>query len=243
LLHLFVLDLVWITEKICNHIKEVEGVLPLKYEFLLQIQKGISPEIDFSEFDATFLHCAYRVANNAGNLEMVKKLYSYAGIEEKEKKLKESSPHTYSSDLNYIHEPYWSYNLLELQQYGERIIKKIEPLFIDEKSVGEDEEGKFVVVKDEKIYVRTALFGYVLPNLYLKKRLEDQKLEHLAVPRLFIIPKNKNIEFKFKMPYANTPGKSKNLKIGDAGNNSLQVSSESFTLVSRVHKRKRAQWA
>lgn len=224
---LFDANLGGIAEKICEEIQKKEK-LPEGENILLEIYKGKSPEINQKKFSEDFINLAYRVANDCKNIDMVKKLYPLTGVEKKEETLKKENPQTFSLEINYIHEPYWSYNLSQIQGYAHRIVEKIKPHFIDKKSIIKDEKGTFVLSNKEKIEVRKVSFGYVLPNLYLKKRFEDEKDKKRGVAKLFIIPKGKNAKFTFKMPYVSRPSQTMHLEFGDSGNNPLQVLTDDF---------------
>lgn len=217
---LFINNLSWVAEEIGNEIVKNGFELPYQYKILIDINNGKNLNIDSNFDNNLFTAIAYRVANDAGNMEMVEKLYTISGTEERSNQLKKNNPQTYSLEVNYIHEPYWSYNLVQLRDYGQRIIKKMTPYFIEQSSLIKDQEKLFVKSGDSVIEVVKTIFGNVLPNLYLKKQLDGSK--DRAVPRLFIIPKEKTITFKFKMPCKGDEG--------DSGNNQLQVLSESFDI-------------
>src|SRR5271169_2938608 len=100
----------------------------------------------------------YRIANTSQNFDKVEKLFETNGIKEKQNGLKEKSKNTlYSDDMGYIHEPFWSYNIVQLRDYGKRIIEKIRPYFIDEASISKgivDVDGKKVRVRQIKEFGR-----------------------------------------------------------------------------------------
>ncbi len=135
----------------------------------------------------------------------------------------ETNSHNSSSGFSYIHESFWRYNKDELKAYGERILNRIRPNFIDQSCL--DQKNGAVLIGNEKIKVRQVNeFGRVLPLLYLKDILAWKNIKDKAVPRIFIIPKNPNqINFTFHMPYLG-------MKM-DSGNNILQVESDSFTIM------------
>lgn len=200
---LYAVSLPDLAEELCVKIGRVRGDLPKEYEILRKIHKGENFEVDIKKFSPDLIHLFYRVSNDAGNIEMVNKFKD--GKEQEAIKLKELHPEAYSRDVNYIHEPYWSYNIVQLREYAERIIKKIRPYFVEEKSILVNEKGTFVVLPNrEEIRVRQVSFQYVLPNLYLKERLKEDP--NRSVPRIWILPKHENIEFTFKMPYSDKPG-------------------------------------
>lgn len=234
--NLFYNNLSTIAERIYNEIKREEKIdFPPKYDLLLKICKGENIDLtDYSE-SKDFLQLAYRVANDSGNIPMVEKLYTISGAEEKSKQLKKGNPETYSPQTNYIHEPYWSYNLVQLQEYGHRIIEKIKPYFIDESSI-EPKNNKVgnrllfeVTSGKDKILTRKVFFGYVLPNLHLKDKLKDSK--DYGVARLFVVPKEKIIKFTFKMPYYSHTD---NRVTTSVNSNPLEVLSESFDIYQEV---------
>lgn len=239
---LFGVNFGWLAEEICSKIKETKEKLPEEYEILLKIYRGESPENNFSTYSVDFINLAYKVANNTKNINMVKKLYPLSGVEEKEAALKKSNPEIYSPEMNYIHEPYWSYNLIQLQDYGERIIDKISPYFVKKRfkngqSVAKlkQDNGKeitYVAASDGAIQVRQVSFGYVLPNLYLKKRLADENDQTRAVARIFLVPKKKDVKFTFKMPYTEfgIDMDTKKLQYITTSDNPLQVLSEDFVV-------------
>ncbi|MCS5708227.1 hypothetical protein CC99x_004850 [Candidatus Berkiella cookevillensis] len=169
----------------------------------------------------------YIQANLDGNLEIVASLYESSGILHEQEKLRKASPGLYSTDMNYIHEPYWSYNFPQLKAYGQRIVKRIQPYFIDETLVN-TANGE-VNVKGEKIKVRPIReFGRVLPLLYLQEQLAKTNKSNLAVPRLFIVPNNvEDVHFNFSLPYLD---KEHRRLVLDSGSNILTVESDSFTI-------------
>lgn len=231
---LFLNNLGSVAEEICANIRESNIKLPKEYEILCKINHGESLEVDANAYSSDFINLAYKVANNVKNVEMVKKLYPLTGVAEKEEALKKSHPEIYK---NYIHEPYWSYNLLQLKEYGDRIINKISPYFVNEDAVLEKDKSTFVISNDEEVRVRKVPFGYVLTNIYLKKCLADKNDASRAVPRIFIvpkgkdiIPKGKDIKFQFKMPYTKDGyyRDEKRLETENTGKNALEVLSNDF---------------
>lgn len=219
---LFEIDLGYMAAKICSNIIELKEELPEKYKILLQINQGQSPENDFSTFSIGFIQLAYRVANNSQNRTMVNRLYPLADVAEKAEILKKSHPMLYQ---DYIHEPYWSYNLQQLNGYGSRILEKLSPYFVKPHSV--KKENNSIIIQD--MTVREVPFGYVLPNLYLRKKL-GEKNKSKGVARIFLLPRQYNVTFTFKMPYVEGGDKMNRLKCDDVRNNPLQVLSKDFVV-------------
>lgn len=240
---LFRENLGWMAKEICVKINETKEQLPEKYEVLLKISQGDNLENDFHIYSTDFINLAYKVANNAKNINMVNKLFLHSDVKEKAENLKISNPLIY---LNYIHEPYWSYNLIQLHEYGGRIIEKIKPYFVNKDRVKTKETGRYFcdfmeewVVREEtyvcsdkeSITVREVPFGYVLPNLYLKERVDMENDKFRAVTRIFVVPKNDSVKFTFRMPYTNHLCKGKNVfDCINTGNNAMQVLSEDFVV-------------
>lgn len=233
---LFDKNLPYIAERIYNETKSrQESEFPPKYDLLLRIYKGEDLDLTGYYESEDFLKQAYRVANGAGNMPMVKKLYKISGAEKRYNQLKMENIDTYSPEVNYIHEPYWSYNLFQLQEYGHRIVEKLKPYFVEESSIKYTNKKlgnrQIFEVKSgkDKVLTRKVPFGYVLPNLYLKDKLKDSK--KYGVARLFIVPKGKIIKFTFKMPYyASSSFRVKT----DPGLNPLVILSESFDVFQEV---------
>ncbi|EKE10481.1 MAG: hypothetical protein ACD_16C00027G0006 [uncultured bacterium] len=238
---LFKENLGLMAEKICTKLTEANDDLPEKYNILLAIYRGKNPETDFVTYSTDFINVAYKVANNARNIDMVSQLYPLSGVAEVAKTLKQSNPLIY---CDYIHEPYWSYNLTQLQEYGGRIIEKIKPHFVkndrvkkiereryfcDFEEVFKVREETYICENKRAIKVREVPFGYVLPNIYLKERLMHEK--DYAVPRIFIVPKNDKVKFRFRMPYTDHFGMvEKVFKCDCTAENAMQVLSEGFVV-------------
>ncbi len=227
---LFRNNLNFVAEEVCTTINESNEKIPGKYEILLKISQGESPEINLKTVSIDFISLAYIVANNSKNISMVKRLYPLTDIEKKAESIKQSCPGIYDN-VNSVHEPYWSYNMEQLQAYGDRISKRLSPYFVTAKSVLKNKNGTFIYFGNEEIKVRTIEeFGYVLPNLYLKERLANEKDNDRAVAKLFLLPKGKKVNFKFKMPYAPTSSgmAKKVLQHGSGSNNPLEIMSKDF---------------
>lgn len=238
---LFRENLGWMAEKICTALIEANDNLPEKYHILLAIYRGNNPQTDLAVYSTDFIDLAYKVANNAKNIDMVRQLYPLSGVAEASKAHKQSNSLIY---FDYIHEPYWSYNFQELHEYGARIIEKIRPHFVKKDMVKKIERERFfcdfekvfkvreetyVCVSRPVIKVREVPFGYVLPNIYLKERLKNEK-KH-AVPRIFIVPKDDKVKFTFRMPYTDHFGmEEKVFKCDNTAENAMQVLSEDFVV-------------
>ena len=216
-----------IAEQICNHFSKTTE-LPPEILLLRQIYHGQTVKITKDTYSEDFLKVAYRVANQVNNYPMVKELYLLSGVQKVLDQFKESSPAILSSEFNYIHEPYWIYNIVELKAYGARIIEKLRPYFISLEQVNETGKDTFITSQGEKIYVRKVDFGYVLPNFYLKKRLAHTN--NFGVPRIFILPKDEmtNVTITFNMLYSKY--KKHHIEVEDKGNNPLQVFCNDFEI-------------
>jgi len=219
-----------IAERICDHFSKTTE-LPPEIRLLRQIYHGETVKITKDAYPEAFLKVAYRVADQVNNYPMVEELYSLSGVLEIFEEFKKTSPAILSPELNYIHEPYWMYNIVELKGYGGRILEKLRPYFISQEQVINEKgtgTGTFILSHSEKILVRKVNFGYVLPNLYLKKRLENNV--NFGVPRIFILPKDEksHVTITFKMPYSRF-GNTR-LERGDSGNNPLQVLCDNFEI-------------
>lgn len=207
----------------CNLDKAVH-MKKIKLSALLMLTCISVAHLSASKIDEEKLSRAYVEANTDLDFEAVRVLFENARIKEKQNHFEEVLP---SSELSYIHEPYWRYNILQLREYGERIVTKISPYFVDEGCV--DGKSKTVFHQGEAVKVRKVTeFGRVLPLIYVQEMLIRKKSKDLAVPRIFIVPtKSKPISFTFHMPYLREDCHSIVL---DSGNNSLQVESDSFDL-------------
>jgi len=167
---------------------------------------------------------AYVKANAELDFESVATLFDKAEIGKKQTLSEDELP---SSELTYIHEPYWRYNIIQLRDYGKRIIKKISPYFVDAADV--DEKNRTVFHSGETVKVRkVSEFGRALPLIYLREILERTNAKGLSVPRIFIVPtKSKKVSFTFHMPYLREEHQNMFL---DVANNILQVESDSFEI-------------
>ncbi len=227
---LFYNDLGWMAEEICKKMDEKKIELPDMTQAFLEIYQGKELNLEPEECSFIFIEVAYRIANQAGNFPMVENLYTLLSeekttLKEKVDDFREKHKETYSKALNYIHEPYWGYNIVEIRAYAQRMMEKMAPFFVKGK-YKISENGKLfnlITTEWEAFKVRKVPFGYVFPNLYLQEKLKDSK--RLGVPRLFIIPKSKTIHFKFKMPigYQNHI-----MGVSDTGNNTLEVLTDDF---------------
>lgn len=220
---LFEVNLGYMAANICSKIIETKEELPEKYNTLLQIHQGQSVENDFSSFPIDFIRLAYKVANNSQNRAMVNRLYPFADVAEKAEVLKQSHPIIYQ---DYIHEAYWSYNLEQLHDYGCRIIEKLRPTFIGPEDIRKENNAMII----QGLPVRRASFGYVMPNLYLRKKLGNSNLRSVA--KIFLLPKGDTVAFTFKMPYVEGEDKmdTKKFKYDALDDNPLQVLSKDFAV-------------
>jgi hypothetical protein len=228
---LFEINLGAVAEKICFKIKEGGEELPPTYEILLKIYQGENLDHDFTSYSLDYINLAYKTANHSRNINMVNKLFLFSNVKAEAEYIKAYRPSLY---LEYIHEPYWSYNLPQLQDYGSRIIEKIKPYFVSKDKLKNKEMEKINCVCSEEgeIQVRKVPFGYVLPNLYLRKRIEEAKDVSRAVPRIFLFPKGEDVKFSFRMPYAPDCDymDMQELKWGDTGSNPMAVLSDDFVV-------------
>lgn len=219
-----------LAEQICDHISKTTS-LPQEIDLLRQIYKGETVEITKDTYPDIFLRAAYRIANQVNNHRMVEKLYVLSGVQKQVEDFKNTNQVLLSPEFNYIHEPYWIYNIIELKEYGKRIINKIKPYFLTDYKIENINKTLFKLrIPNEKdIKVRKVPFGYVLPNLYLKKRLKNDLKR--GVPRIFIVPKpeNKDITITFKMPYSQSIGLGL-ANAFDTGDNALQVFCDNFEI-------------
>jgi hypothetical protein len=226
---LFRENLGWMAKEVCVKMNETGEKLPEECEILLKIYQGENLENSFESYPTDFINLAYKVANNAKNINMVEKLFLHSDVKEKAENLKTSHPFIY---LNYIHEPYWSYNLTQLLEYGGRIIEKIKPYFVSENNIRTTGETVYIRPSPASrvIRVRQVQFGYVLPNLYLKEKLEGDASR--AVPRIFLYSKGEQATFRFKMPYtADSHAMDiKALDCSDKAYNPIQVLSNDFVV-------------
>jgi hypothetical protein len=232
---LFYVNLGTIANQICDHFSKSEK-LPQDIEILRQIYHGHHLQIHKGQFPEDFLKIAYRVANQANNYAMVEELYILAGIKELENKIKEMSPETFSVELNYIHEPYWSYNIAQLKHYAQRIIEKFRPHIISPDQILKEEKSTFITTHDgKKTRVRKieGQFGRILPNLHLGQVLEHNPV--LGVPKIFLLPRNlnKGLDLIFHMPYISFFPNMELKDMGpadDPGFNAIQVLCDDFEI-------------
>jgi hypothetical protein len=223
---LFEINLGYVAADICSKIFEKKEEWPQEYQILWQIDQGQYLETDFSTFSIGFIQLAYRVANNSQNSIMANRLYPLTNVAEQAETLKKSHPMLYQ---DYIHEPYWSYNLQQLHDYGCRILEKLRPYFVKPHSV--KKENNSIIIQD--MAVREVPFGYVLPNLYLRKKLGERHTSK-GVARIFLLPRQYNVTFTFKMPYVEGGDKMDRLKCDDTRDNSLQVLSKDFVVYQEL---------
>ncbi len=132
-----------------------------------------------------------------------------------------------SSDLTQVYEPYWRYNEKGLRDYAKQILKQISPYIIQASDI--DQNTLFVSHEGENISVRKVNeFGRVLPLLHLKEVLKQTHATHLAVPRIFLLPKDPGtISFSFGLPYHEEESGAFHCSAGD---NSLYIESQSFAI-------------
>lgn len=226
-------NLGWIADEICTILTEQGIALPNEYILLRTINNGGHVKVNTKEYSKNFIQLAFRVANDANNLPMVQQLFPLSGIDEEIEHLKTKYPQIFSPDGNFVHEPYWSYNLDQLQKYGYRILEKLKPHIVPSNAIHTIGGKPHITIGQETLKLRSVPFSYVLANLYLKNRFTHEKVTNLAVARIFLIPKRHNIKFTFVMPYpVDDSGK---LYEGTRNtNNPLQVMSEEFEVYQEI---------
>jgi hypothetical protein len=229
---LFYNSLGWIADEICQKIMDKGAHLPKQYDVLRKINKGEHVKISPKDYPQDFLRLAFRVANDANNLAMVVDLYPLSGVGEEIEHYRNAHPKIFSEAGNFVHEPYWSYNLAQLHGYGHRLMKKLKPYFVDRASIIQEDTKIFILSGPDKIRVRKVRFNYVLPNLYLKNLLEREEPEHLGVAKVFLVPKQPTIKFTFIMPYPiDASGK---LYEGTRSDNPMGVESYDFEVFQEI---------
>lgn len=188
-------------------------------------QNGLEGQEDLGDL----LGDQYCAANLDNDFDKVRRLFVPSGRKQKQEELRHLSSKTlYSEEMSYIHEPFWSYNIDQLRDYGKRLIARISPCFIDESAVN-TEKGEITVSPDNVIkYRKIHEFGRVLPLLFVKNQLEKENSKSKAVPRLFIVPKHdKDITFDFFMPFLKSGHR--HMTISSASN-PLRVESDDFDI-------------
>lgn len=96
--------------------------------------------------------------------------------------------------------------------------------------------GELQNKEGQRKYVREVPFGYVFPNIFLKRQLLKLNDPHRAVPEIFIVrrdPKKTTANFIFKLPASST-GEQAGLfyieGLNDVGSNVLSVDSNDFVI-------------
>lgn len=152
------------------------------------------------------IHDLYRVANQAGNSRLVKKLSdSYPYFEQEEKKYKQGWEHEIKESLgkSFYYPPFWAMNVVQLKDYARKIAEQLKGHVIDKAKLKalDDTDTLFLYEHDGKSMVLRKKLGWPLTGRIL---CADHLSKHgRLVAQKFIVPPKEgltNAKVTFTLP-------------------------------------------
>lgn len=170
---------------------------------LLKVYEG--GDVELTTFSSGQQKKLYRVANHGYNKAFVKKYY--------DEFLKDKMTDYYDSlkDDYYFFPPLWAYNIVQLEDYAQKIYAQIKDRLITQDDLVSTEKGSYKIIKDGKeislMEKQRGDIGRVLGRDHLEKTIEKLSLaDSVAVPQKFIlVPDKQSLEMMTTLPDAGTP--------------------------------------